>query len=512
VTQRTSLYAEESHKSPALAAVLSFVLPGLGQIYAGRVLRGLVIGIPQTIAVIAFVWIFATRGAVATSAQLAVNGGVVAVLLVLLLVFRTWSVLDAYWIAAQRSSGLGGSRQRVAASVVALVLLLTINAGVLGYGAYNSYLVGGALNNITGNKDCNVTDDEIRPRDCPTPSGPAATPPPTLAPGQTPTPEPTLAPGQTATPLPTAIPTTPAGTPYWAEDGRLDILLLGVDSAPGGSRSSGLRTDTMIVASMDIATGRTALFGIPRNVYNAPLPDDMTSTWQCHCIAGFLFGMGTYVGEGRIAFVDGDTNKFRAVTHIIEHLLGLEMDGTVMVDLQGFVRVVDALGGVTINITERVVETRYHDENNEIGSLDLKPGIHHLDGHTALAYVRTREQDSDYGRMGRQQNFLRAVRAQFTACNLLPRLPDLISAVGGAVRTDVPLDQVSVLIELVSRSKQPRRFEFTPLKGYNADWSEGGRALTKVRAATGQAFEARPGSEDPAEPEQSLPPLPENPC
>ena len=513
MTQRTSLYAEERHKSAMLAAVLSFFLPGLGQIYAGRVLRGLVLGIPQTVALIAFVWIYLRQGAIMTGVSLAIQGDLVAMILVLLLLFRTFTVVDAYWIAAQRDGGLSGSRQRVVASVVALALLLTVNAGVLGYGAYNSYLADNAADDITGS--CNNLDPNVpRPRNCPRPSTQPTAPPTGVPtpPGQTPAPTPTLGPGQTATPSPTAAPTAPTGTPYWAENGRLDVLLLGADKAPGGTRNAGLRTDTMIVASIDVATGRAALFGIPRNVLNAPLPDTMTSTWSCHCVQEYLFGVGTYVGDGRLGFVDGDDNKYRAVTEVIQNIIQVELDGMVLVDLGGFVKVVDALGGIDINVREAVYDEKYGNEEGRRELVDIKEGLQHFDGHTALMYVRSRHQDSDYGRMGRQQDFLRAARAEFTACNLLPRLPGLISAVGDSVRTDIPIEEVPALVELMSRSKQPRRFEFTPEKGYGIDWSEGGRTLDRVRDAVQQGFAPRGGGDDPAEPDESLPPPPANPC
>ncbi len=520
-------------RSGALAAILSFFIPGLGNVYAGQRLRGLLIAIPGNIVVVLVAYI-ALTDKIGLAGLFLTSGYAFAVLFVLFLVYRTWAIIDAYRVAVSIGSS-HSTRGALAAGIVALVVLLVVNTSVVGSGAYISWDTQYNIDRVT-TQNCNGADPvALRSHNCPTNVAVAPTGTPQATGTGQPTSGDTSSPGDTLNPCidpnnpdctgpapdsplpvpsdlpsPTPAPTVCAGCHYWATDGVLNVLLLGYDAGAGGSRNSGLRTDTMMVLSIDIKTGRSALYGIPRNVLNAPLPDDLIAG-PCHCFRPYLTGLGTVFLDGDVKSTTGSTDPFAAIRDTIANILGLNIDGIVTVNLEGFVEAVDALGGVTVNVPPPgVVDTQYRDENNNRVNIDIKPGIQHMDGHTALEFVRSRHQDSDYFRMARQQLFLRALQQQMTACNLIPRLPALLSAVGDAVRTDFPASEFPALLDLVSRTKQPRRFEFTP-PNYPEDWSTPG-VIAKIQYAVTQGFAATPGNPDPAEPDESLPPPPAQSC
>ena len=163
------------------------------------------------------------------------------------------------------------------------------------------------------------------------------------------------APTATPTPAPTATP-----GPAWAADGRLDVLLIGADAGP--DRWS-LRTDTMILLSVDVATGRSAMFGFPRNMVGAPLPKESAGAVPGGRYPGLLNSIYVYANAQPGQFPGGQNRGFRAIGGTIQKLAGVQVDGIAVVNLNGFVRLVDALGGVTIDIPTPLHDNHYPLEN-----------------------------------------------------------------------------------------------------------------------------------------------------
>ncbi len=265
---------------------------------------------------------------------------------------------------------------------------------------------------------------------------PSETPEPTLPP-PTATPNP-----NGGTPEPTPQPTpTPPPVPAWARNGRLDLLLVGGDAGPG--RYS-LRTDTMILASVDIASGRAKLFGIPRNLINVPLAGAAAGAFRCGCFPDLLNALYVYASKHPELFPGDDAVRgYHAVETTIGELTGVHIDGMAVVKLNGFVKLVDALGGLDINIPAPLYDSHYplEDGTGDV-TISFKAGEQHLDGHLALAYARSRHQDDDYHRMQRQQSVLIALRRQLSPCALVPRLPELIDIAKDSLWTDVPLAEL----------------------------------------------------------------------
>lgn len=504
MTQPSTPVAEgQPRRSAALAAILSFFVPGLGQIYAGRFLRGLIIAIPQVVVIAVLVMLY-LRSPAFLAGVLLQYGLAIAVINVLLLLYRGFAVLDAYLLASDRGRATSRGTAVVGGAVI-LAVLLVANVAVHGAAAYTSYLAWNTASTVFPD-DCEPGSD-LPTRGCPTPAPttgaqPTGTPlpTPTLVPGTTP--GPTAAP--TATPDPAATPIAP-GTAYWAENGRLDLLLIGADAGPG---RSGLRTDAMMVLSVDLATGRSAITGLPRNVTHVPLPAESAGAYACACWPGMLSSLHATAVSNPDKFPGDEDRGFRALSGAIETLLTISLDGIVVVDLNGFVRTVDALGGIDMNIDKPLYDATYVTEDGStVQVLDFKPGALHLDGHLALAYVRSRHQDSDYGRMTRQQDFLHAARQQYTACRILPRLPQLLESLKNAVRTDIPFSEVPALLELAGRMRNPRRLVLTPLAGFPVDFSSDG-TIDEIRAAFAEILLPRGDGLPNASPDPSEVPQP----
>ncbi|HYM52277.1 MAG TPA: LCP family protein [Candidatus Dormibacteraeota bacterium] len=422
--------AASPRRSAALAAALSFVLPGLGQGWLGAFRRGLIMALPVLLLIGFGIGIIVFQGR-ARAVGLLLQPGVLIALLILnaaLLAWRAGAIVDAWRLARRASpSGGGGRTQQVfAATVLAVLLVATLGMHVaFGYlYLYKSYDF--------------VTTAFVTPE--PSPSG---TPGPTPS-GAEPTPEPTPA-------------------PIWSADGRLDLLLVGGDSGPG---RFGLRTDTMILLSVDVSNGQAAMFGIPRNMTNVPLPDGPADAFPaCRCFPDILNGLYVYADENPQWFAGGEARGYMALQGAVSELTGLSLDGMLVVTLQGFVELVDTLGGLDIYTPYSLYDALYpHEDGSHHEVLWIPAGRHHFDGHTALAFARSRNQDSDYDRMWRQQLTLKAIREQLDPCTLIVRIPELLDIARDALWTNMPIEQLPDLLSLAARVKTAgiARYQFWP--------------------------------------------------
>jgi LCP family protein required for cell wall assembly len=364
--------------------------------------------------------------------ELLVRSDVLALLLignVALFLYRAAAIVDAYRIAprymARRSS-------RPALPVLGALLGVSLLAhgavavvGVQVYRTLDTIFVPGGPGDDWGIPE---------PGFSPSPS-------PTILPSPAPVASPTPSPQPTPTPTP-----TPSPPPAWATEGRLNLLLIGSDAGPG---RRGIRTDTMIVLSVEVATGRAALFGIPRNLVGVPLPAESAGAIRGGKFPGLLNALHVYAMEHPAQFPGGEARGFRAVAGAVQELTGVRLHGMASLNLNGFVRVIDALGGLWIDVPERLVDNNYPVEDGRTTiRIDIRPGCQQLDGRMALAYARSRHQDSDYGRMQRQQTVLLALRRQVDPLVLLPRVVDLLEIAKDDFWTTVPRHEVGDLAEL----------------------------------------------------------------
>jgi LCP family protein required for cell wall assembly len=404
--------------SAVVAAVLSFLWPGLGQGWVGSRRRALLFALPMMLFLGAGVLVMLVQGK-ARALGLLLQPGVLLLLLALnvaFLVYRLFAIVDAYRDASRRWPPVVG-HTRAAIGLLAL-------GGVLGI----TLLMHGWLG-FVGFKAYDTVVAVSHPFSSPTPM-----PRESLLPGETP--------GPTAEPTP-----IPTPEPAWGDNGRLDLLLIGGDAGVG--RYS-LRTDTMVILSVEVATGRAALFGVPRNLINVPLPDGPAQHFACGCYPDLLNSIFRYAEEHPEIFPGSDEERgYRAVQEAIATMTGLQIDGEVVVTLSGFVRLVDALGGIDLTTKDSVYDTQYPDPlTGRDVTISISRGFHHFDGWHALAYARSRHQDNDYNRMNRQQEVLLALRQQLDPCTLIPRIPELLDIAKDSLWTNIPIDRLPDLFSI----------------------------------------------------------------
>ena len=407
--------------SSVRVAVLSFVLPGLGHFAQGRMTRGVLLIIP-TLAAVAAVGGLLLRGTSAILAALLRPEVVLAIVALdlLILVSRVAAILDSYVLAERRAVTGVPYRPVSLALVIVLVAGSLLAQGTLAAVGYQAYTTLGVVFTEDAGPDWTI---------------------PTLA---SPTPSASQPAAAIASPTP-----SPAPVPAWAQDGRLNLLLIGSDAGPG--RWS-LRTDTMEVLSVDIATAHAVLFGIPRNIVNVPLADEDTTTFANNRFPQFLNGLYVYAMGHPEQFPGGDARGFRAVSGAIQQLIGQPLDGAVVVSLNGFVRLIDAIGGLWIDAPTRIYDTRYPlEDGSGYVTINIAPGCHHFKGHLALAYARSRQQDDDYHRMRRQQSVLVALLDQVDPVGLVPQVPELLSIAKDGLWMTIRREDIRGLALLAAR-------------------------------------------------------------
>lgn len=253
----------------------------------------------------------------------------------------------------------------------------------------------------------------------------------------------------TTTVAPTTTTTTTTTQPprFWDDTGRLNILLLGSDAGVG---RTGTRTDTMILASIDPDTGDAAMFSIPRNLTEAPLPDGM-GVWDCNCFPDILTHLWANAEWFPDAFPGPQEPSVNALKAAVGLILDIEVDYYAKVELEGYVAMIDAVGGVTIDVPKRIVDSTYPHELGGTERVVIEEGPQHLDGHLALAYSRIRRNSGDFARMHRQRCVLGTLLDQTELDDLAAGAADLAVAYQEHVATDIPVDVLPDLLELLTR-------------------------------------------------------------
>ncbi|MGM1030806.1 MAG: LCP family protein [Actinomycetota bacterium] len=285
-------------------------------------------------------------------------------------------------------------------------------------------------------------------------------------------------------------------------DGRYTFLLLGGDA---GEDREGMRADSMTVVTVNAETGAATMIGVPRNMRNAPFSagSPMWGPWPdgFDCTSSDCLLNGTYTyGEAHPelypdALDNGSSPGIEATRDAVEGVTGLELQFFVLVDMHGFEDLVDALGGVEIEVTDRVPIAI------EGGPVEewIEPGVQRMDGHHALWYARSRAGSSDYARMERQRQVQEAVISQFTPETLLTKYAELSSAGQDMVQTDVPQAMIGGLSELAMQTRQLpiTNLELVPDSGVNTGDPDFEQIHAMVQAALAEADALAPPTETP---------------
>jgi LCP family protein required for cell wall assembly len=384
-----------SPPSPGVAALLSFVWPGLGQLYAGRRREAAIFGLPiAAIVLLALTWI---AGGI-ERALLDLLAPAAAILFICLVAFDGAWRLAAMLHAVQLPAGREAARRPPTNAVVAglgLVVLVTHIWAIA---------VGWSLFEASGR----IFPDDV------------ATPNPTEVP---------------ATPRPSdGFHATPQVTPETASS-RINVLLTGIDASE--LRTHAL-TDTLIVVSVDPLTGDVSMVSFPRDIARFTMSNGEVYRQKINS----LF---TAAEKDPDRYPDGG---LPTLLREIGFLLGIPIHYYAAVDLAGFARLVDSVGGVTVDNPRPINDPTYGGWTDGRVGFRLAAGVHHLDGETALAYARSRRGagDSDFTRARRQQQLLVAIRNRLTDAALLPQLPGVITAGSEVVRTNFPQERLEEML------------------------------------------------------------------
>ncbi|RNE59113.1 LytR family transcriptional regulator [Cryobacterium tepidiphilum] len=277
-------------------------------------------------------------------------------------------------------------------------------------------------------------------------------------------------------------------------DGRYNILLLGGDAGPD---RQGMRPDSISVVSIDAKTGKASIIGLPRNLVDFPFPDDspLASVYPegygaidgCEVDVCMLNSVYTEVELKSPemypnAVKNGSEPGIEGMRDAAEGITGLTIQYYVLIDMQGFSDLIDALGGVEITVKERLPIGGDEELNNVDGWVE--PGKQHMDGFTALWYGRARHGTSDYDRMARQRVLEEAILKQFNPANVLVKFQGVAKAGEQVVKTDIPQSMLGYFVSLASKTKsQPiTTVELTPANDVDPENPDYGQIRDLVAA------------------------------
>ena len=413
-----------SGKNPLIAAVLSGFLPGLGQLLAGDGRRARTLFIIDLVILVILGFFFRSKLAILTAWIQPTSLALMMIGNIMLLGYRIWAASDAYAIAkGPETSSRTASRVVVLGGTIAIGLVLITPHVVFGYYDVVQYDL---ITSVFGDNTASSQTATV-----------VASPPATDETGAA------IATGE-GTLTDEAVVVTP-GDPWDGVD-RLNILLIGGDFGEG---RTGIRTDTMITVSIDPETGETAMFSVPRNWTYSPLPAGM-GVWDCNCYPELINELWVAGEQYPDAFPGPGTPSENAVKGVISEFLGIPIHYYAMVNLDGFVDIVDALGGVEIYVPEAVIDDEYPNEDGTTtDQINIQPGLQTLDGHLALAYSRSRNQDSDYYRMSRQRCVIEAMMEQADPTDLLLNFGKFADVIKETMITDIPVETLPELVKLL---------------------------------------------------------------
>ena len=208
---------------------------------------------------------------------------------------------------------------------------------------------------------------------------------------------------------------------------RINILVMGLDRRPREGQSPS-RSDTMFVLTIDPQTKTAGILGIPRDLY-VDIPDGEGGYFRDRINTALVFGeVNDYKGGGQQLAID-----------TVEHNLGVKIGHYVIIDFEGFKEVIDALGGIDVDVPTYVSDPTYSwtELPGDYDPQEFEPGLQHMDGETALAYARIRQNSDDLDRIQRQQRIIFAVMDKALSLNVLRNALELWNKYKDAIDTDI---------------------------------------------------------------------------
>jgi LCP family protein required for cell wall assembly len=281
---------------------------------------------------------------------------------------------------------------------------------------------------------------------------------------------------------------------------RVNVLLLGGD---GGEGREGVRTDTVIVASVDTDTGDTTLFSLPRNLEDLPFPEDSPLSEiypegfhagsESESLLNAVYRNGPRDHPDVLGPTDDPGADFLKLG--VGEALGLDIHYFVLVNLDGFSRLVDALGGITVNVNYWV-PINGNPGTGELPDDYIQPGPdQQMDGARALAFARGRFGLTDYDRMARQRCTIDAIIDAADPVTLLERYQELADTTQDIVSTDIPRSALDDFVDVAFLVKDAEVrsvvFDDTVIEPAYPDYD-------RMRAIVDEALDPAPAADDAA--------------
>ncbi|WP_346845103.1 LCP family protein [uncultured Rothia sp.] len=265
------------------------------------------------------------------------------------------------------------------------------------------------------------------------------------------------------------------GTNLKEENGRYNILLMGGDA---GADRVGRRPDSMTVVSIDADAGQAVTISVPRNTQNAPFsansplwqvyPDGFSCGDECIINALYTNVMQNY----QDLYPDSNDPGAEATMDAVSGVLGIEINNYMLIDMEGFSQLIDALGGITLDVGGRVPIGGGTDLitglKNPIDGY-IEPGVQKLDGFHALWYARSREGATDYEREARQRCVQAAMLKQMNPTNVLSKFGDIAESGEQIVETNIPESSLSGLADVALKSQNFALVQYAAGPPYYSD-------------------------------------------
>ncbi|WP_345763809.1 LCP family protein [Diaminobutyricibacter sp. McL0608] len=247
-------------------------------------------------------------------------------------------------------------------------------------------------------------------------------------------------------------------------DGRYNIMLLGGDAGPD---RQGMRPDSMSVVSVDAATGQAVTIGLPRNLDPVPFPaasplhalypDGYGYEDHCDVDVCQLNSIYTEVSLYKPELYPNATKHnsdpgIESMRDALEGALGITIQYYVLIDMQGFADLVDALGGVDVTVTQKLPIGGDENLNGVVSWIE--PGKQHMNGYTAQWYARSRHGTSDYDRMARQRQLQDAILKQINPLNVVTKFQDIAKAGKQVMKTDIPQSMLGYFVDLGLKTRK----------------------------------------------------------
>jgi len=265
-----------------------------------------------------------------------------------------------------------------------------------------------------------------------------------------------------------------SGPPVPPVDGHYNIMLLGGDAGPG---RDGMRPDSMSIVSIDATTGKAVTIGLPRDLNPVPFSAGSPMVKIYPHGYGYQDTCDVDVCELNSIYTEVELYKpklypnavkensqpgIEAMRDALEGATGLKIQYYVLIDMEGFSDLVDALGGVTIDVKEKLPIGGDENLNNVDGW--IMPGKQHMNGYTAQWYARSRHGTSDYDRMARQRQLQDAILQQVNPVNVVTKFQEIAKAGQQVVKTDIPQSMLGYFVDLGMKTRKlpVTNLELTP--------------------------------------------------